>query len=361
MTLSALTVEGISKRFGKTYALSDVGFDVAEGELVVILGAAGAGKTTTLRTIAGLEVPDSGRIVVKGRDVTNLEPKDRNLAMIFDNLALYPNKSGFDNIAHPLRVRKQPPASIEARVTSVAATLRVSHVLNRLPATMSGGERQRVALGRALVREPDLFLLDEPLSSLDAMLRIELRSELKRMQREHGYAFLLATPDYVEALAIADRVVMLISGAVRQIAPPQVLYDDPVDRDVARFVGAPEINLLRADYDPAEGGRIRLADAILPLPPLQRQRLGDVGRSFQAGLRPEHIRLSAPDGATASVTDVEALGLQSVVTFETSGAVLRAVLPATEGRRLRIGDRVGLSVNLERMVGFESQSGRRIA
>ncbi|MBI5132649.1 MAG: ABC transporter ATP-binding protein [Rhodopseudomonas palustris] len=361
MTGVALQVDRIAKRFGRLDALSDVSFDVADGELTVLLGAAGAGKTTTLRTIAGLEVPDRGRVFVKGRDVTHLEPKDRNLAMIFDNLALYPNKTGFANIAHPLQVQKLAATTIEQRVTAVAATLRISHVLNRLPATMSGGERQRVALGRALVRDPDLFLLDEPLSSLDAMLRIELRSELKRMQRDHGYAFLLATPDYVEALAIADRVVMLVGGQVRQIAPPQVLYDDPVDREVARFVGAPEINLIAADYDPSDGGRIRIADAVMPLPVAQRERLGGASRSFQAGLRPEHVRLSDGGGAAARVSDIEALGLQSIVTFDASGAVLRAVVPSAEGRRLQIGDRVGLTFSLERMIGFEERTGSRVA
>ena len=362
-----LSAEGIGKRFGKTLALDGVDIALRRGEFLVLLGAAGAGKTTALRTLAGLEVPDSGRVLIKGRDATLLEPKDRDVAMIFDSLALYPNKTGFENLAHPLRIRRQTEAVIEEKVAAVAKTLQIPHVLRRLPKTMSGGERQRVALGRALVREPAFFLLDEPLSSLDATLRVELRAELKRLQREHHYAFLLATPDFAEALAIADSVIMLIEGRVRQVAPPQTLYDEPADRDVARFVGAPEINLLRAVYDPSDGGSLRAAEMVLPAPAPLRSFFNGAQGSVEIGFRPEHMRLERPGAsaetaavAEAKVVDVEPLGRNAAVTLTAAGSVLRATLPAQDAGRFPIGSPVCLCPRLDRMLSFDKDSGRRL-
>ncbi len=358
----ALRVEGLSKRFGKTQALADVRLGVPRGSLTVLLGPAGAGKTTALRIVAGLDRPDSGRILMRGVDVGVLQPKDRDVAMIFDNLALYPNRTGFENIASPLAIRGTPRAAIEAEVKAMAATLRVPHVLNRLPRTMSGGERQRVALGRALIRKPGLFLLDEPLSSLDAMLRIELRAELKRLQRESGDTFLLATPDYAEALAVADTVVMLRAGRVVQVSDAQSLYDSPADREVARFVGAPEINLLGASLDGAPAGTFRLAGGTLPVP---RHLLGPLSRSgpdFEAGLRPEHLTLAEPARADVrgTLVDVEPLGLKSVLTVRVDAVDLRMVTDAATARDLRPGATLGMDVATDHMVAFDSSSGVRL-
>ena len=362
MTETVLSLERIAKRFGKTTALDGVDLSLSRGAFVVLLGAAGAGKTTTLRTIAGLDVPDSGRVLIDGKDATLLEPKDRDIAMIFDSLALYPNKTGFQNIAHPLQVRGLPKEAIEEKIADIAGTLRISHVLGRLPKTMSGGERQRIALGRALVRDPAFFLLDEPLSSLDAMLRIELRAELKRLQREHHYSFLLATPDFAEALAVADTVIMLVSGKVRQVAPPQTLYDDPVDREVARFVGAPEINLLDAAYDPSDGGRIRFADMVLPAPKRLRAIFNGSAAEFQAGIRPEHFHIEPAQDrpAHAEIVDVEPLGLSAAVTLRAAGSAIRATLPAGDALQFPIGAEVGLRPQLDRMLTFDRQSGQRL-
>ncbi|WP_051660885.1 ABC transporter ATP-binding protein [Bosea sp. 117] len=356
-----LAMEHLTKSFRHQPALDDVSFMVPKGALTVVLGAAGAGKTTLLRSIAGLEQPDRGRILLGGRDVAGREPKDRNLAMIFDNLALYPDKTGFDNIASPLRIRGDSRAEIETAVKEVAARLRISHILARKPKTMSGGERQRVALGRALVRTPSLFLLDEPLSSLDAMLRIELRAELRRLQRELGYTFLMATPDFAEAMAIADTVILLRAGRIVQIADPQTLYDAPVDRDAARFVGAPEINLVPARIEPGHG--LHIAGGVLPLPDRLAALAGSGPVAVEAGIRPEAIGLAPADAAPISgtVSDIEPLGAQAAVTVTAGEAELRLVAGAADLASLAPGTKVGLSIAAERITAFDPRSGTRLA
>jgi multiple sugar transport system ATP-binding protein len=359
---AALEVRGLSKAFGAKTALNDIGFAVPEGSLTVLLGSAGAGKTTTLRLVAGLDRPDVGHVAMRGRDVTALEPKDRDIAMIFDNLALYPDKTGFANIASPLVIRGTAKAEMQQRVAQIASTLRIAHVLNRLPKTMSGGERQRVALGRALIRKPGLFLLDEPLSSLDAMLRIELRAELKRLQRDIGATFLLATPDFAEAMAVADTVVMLRDGRIVQVATAQSLYDDPVDREVARFVGSPEINLLKAVFEPAVKGTIRIAGAsIAGLTSLQNV-LPKAGGPFEIGIRPEQLRLLSPEEAPirARVFDTEPLGLKSMMTVQNEEAEFRLMIDAQAARQYVAGASVGLDLIDSGLLAFDAVSGVRI-
>lgn len=359
-----LVVDELSKSFRGKPAIRNVSFSVPEASLTVILGPAGAGKTTTLRIIAGLDRPDSGSVLLGGQDVGGWEPKDRNIAMILDNLALYPNKTGFENIASPLIIRRVPWPEIETRVAEIAATLKISHILKRLPKTMSGGERQRIALGRALIRTPILFLLDEPLSSLDAMLRIELRAELKRLQRELGYSFLMATPDYNEALAIADTVVMLREGRVIQTAKPQDIYDDPVDREVARFVGSPLINIVPARYVPeGDGGVIETAGARLPLPPHMRRCFGSESVSFELGIRPENLELALIDTAPvkATLTDIEPLGLKSVLTVRNDAAELRLLVETMATRDITPGQPVGiLPTNISKLLAFDAATGERL-
>ena len=361
--LPALVIEDLSRSFRGKPALDHVGFTVSKASLTVILGAAGAGKTTTLRLIAGLDRPDSGRVILSGQDVGKWEPKDRNVAMIFDNLALYPNKTGFENIASPLVIHGESKNEIEEKVTNMAATLKVPHVLRRLPKTMSGGERQRIALGR-LIRSRNLFLLDEPLSSLDVMLRIELRAELKRLQRELGYTFLLATPDFNEAIAIADTVIMLREGRIVQIDQPQKLYDEPADRDVASFVGAPQINLMRACYAPDAGdGYIEAAGARLPVPPQFKKLFNFVSCDFELGIRPENLRLAEPSRAhiLATLIDIEPLGLKSVLTVRNSRAELRLIVESAETQRISPGQNVGIEINnLSMLLAFDLSSGQRI-
>ncbi len=363
-TSITLDMENITKRYGATVAMDDVSLHIPTGSFTVILGAAGAGKTTTLRTIAGLESPESGRVILAGQDVGDWEPKDRNVAMIFDNLALYPNKTGFQNIASPLLIRGAKKSQIKERVESMAATLQVAHVLERLPKTMSGGERQRIALGRALIRTPVIFLLDEPLSSLDAKLRIELRAELRRLQRELGYTFLMATPDYNEALAIADNVVLLREGKVMQVAPPQELYDLPVDKEVASFVGAPQINLVPAAYLPDSGdGCLAIAGANLPAP----EHLGPVfchGQcEFELGIRPENLALASPDEAwiTGTIIDFEPLGLKAVLTVRNEAAELRLLVDSAAAQSVSLAQNVGVvPTNPHLMLAFDAETGKRL-
>ena len=361
-TIPALQLRGLSKRFRGTLAVDDVSFSVPQGSLTVLLGPAGAGKTTTLRLIAGLDRQDSGDIVFHGTSAGRREPKDRDVAMIFDNLALYPNKTGFENLAYPLILRGLSKAEIESQVNTTAGMLQIAHILRRLPKTMSGGERQRVALGRALVRKPGLFLLDEPLASLDAVLRVELRAELKRLQRELGFAFLLATPDYAEAMAVADTVVMLRKGRVVQVAEPQTIYDFPIDREVARFVGAPEINLIPACFEQAEGGKICAAGARFSIPLKLQFPLREYDGRLELGIRPEHLKLADPASAIirAEVVDVEPLGLKSTLTVRNSECELRLVIDAPSARKLSAGETVGIELVTAGLLAFDPASGRRI-
>jgi len=249
-------------------------------------------------------------------------------------------------------------------VSEIAKTLKISNVLERLPKTMSGGERQRVALGRALIRSPRLFLLDEPLSSLDAKLRIELRAELKRLQRELGYTFLLTTPDFQEALAIADQVIMLREGKIVQTAPPQELYDNPVDREVARFIGAPQINIIDAEISATEqGGRLAAAGAQFPVPPhFTRLDLSATGQ-FELGIRPENLVITNPEMAEIKgrIVDIEPLGLQSVLTVENDKAELRLTVASSAAKQMQLEESIGLSIRYtERLLAFHAESGLRL-
>lgn len=359
-----LQMTNINKSYRGKTALEDIGLSISPASLTAILGPAGAGKTTTLRLIAGLESPDAGNITLSGRDALPLQPKDRDVAMIFDNIALYPNKTGYENIASPLIIRKNSKDEIEKKVSDIAATLKISHILQRLPKTMSGGERQRIALGRALIRSPKLFLLDEPLSSLDAKLRIELRAELRRLQRELGYTFVLATPDFQEALAIADNVVVLREGRIVQIAPPQEIYDAPVDRGVALFVGAPQINIIEAQLSKIkETSYISYAENSHKIPSHMLHLAGSSHRSIEIGIRPENLALSPLPTAKikATITDIEPLGLKAVLTIQNSAAEIRLLVENSEARTLTSGEKVGVVIkDFSRVLVFDKESGKRI-
>ncbi len=358
-----LELREISKNFGSVEAVKNLSLEVPRGSLIVLLGPAGAGKTTTLRMIAGLEAPTSGSVFVEGQDFTRLQPNQRDIAMIFDNLALYPNKSGYENIASPLKLARAPKAEIKQRVAEIATLLKIEHILDRLPATFSGGERQRVALGRAMVREPRFFLLDEPLSSLDFMLRIELRTELKRLQREMGRTFIFATPDYTEALALADMVCVLLEGEVRQIAKAQHLYDEPADRDVAKFVGNPPINIVPGELTRENGqASVTIGSVRLDLPSHMEHGLPSNVRQVEVGLRPEHVRIVASTSAESHrrgvVNDLEPLGTHTTVGVDLSGVNL--VLTVAGVQEFTDGDPVELHIDSETLLFFDRTTGRRL-
>ena len=363
MTEPVLELRSISKYFGSTQALDDVSLIVPHGSLIVLLGPAGAGKTTTLRVIAGLEAPSSGSVFIEGADFTHHQPNQRDIAMIFDNLALYPNKSGFENIASPLRIAKFPKAEIHRRVHEMAGMLKIDHILERTPATFSGGERQRVALGRAMIREPRFFLLDEPLSNLDFMLRIDLRTELKRLQRESGRTFLFATPDYTEALALADTVCVLLDGQVRQVAKAQELYDEPIDRDVARFVGNPPINIVPARLTRENGtAQVTIGSLKMPLPAEMEHGLPTSISDVEIGLRPEHVRIvgssSQESHLTGIVNDLEPLGMHTTVGVDLEGVNIFFTVHGVQ--EFKDGDKVEVHVDTESLLFFDPETGRRI-
>jgi multiple sugar transport system ATP-binding protein len=261
--MASIAFHGVSKRYGSTVAVDDVSFEIADGEFFCFFGPPLSGKTTILRLILGLETPDAGEIRVDGRRANELPPAARDIAMVFQNLALFPHLTAGQNLRFPLEERRRPKAEIAARVAAVAAKLRIAHILHKPPALLSGGERQRVAIARALVRDPAACLMDDPISALDARLREEARFELKRLQREAGRTFVYVTHDQEEAMSVADRMAVLEAGRIRQIGAPQELYDRPASANVARLLGAPPMNLVPPGLLPGTkaAGRRRRASA----------------------------------------------------------------------------------------------------
>ena len=249
--MASLTVNNLSKSFGHVKALNDVNLSVNDGEFMVMLGPTAAGKTTTLRCLAGLEKLDNGTVTMDNQIVNGLTPAERDVAFVFQSYALYPRKTAFENMAFPLEARKWTQDQISSRVEEIAGKLQITELLNRRPADMSGGQQQRVALGRAMVREPQVFLMDEPLTNLDFKLRVEMRAELKRLQKELDTTFFYVTNDQVEAMSMADRIAVLNEGELQQIDTPENIYDHPANLFVAQFVGSPRMNTLNCRFDSA--------------------------------------------------------------------------------------------------------------
>lgn len=321
--MADVLLEGVTKRFGATTAVDDLDLQVKDGEFVVLLGPTGAGKTTTLRLVAGLEQPDVGSIRIDGRDVTRAGPAPRDVSFVFQQYSLYPHYTVYDNLAFPLRapVRRWPAAAIDAKVREVAALLRIEGKLGNKATKLSGGEMQRVAIGRALVRNPAAFLMDEPLSSLDAKLRDDLRVELKRIQLEMNATVLYVTHDQVEAMTLADRIGVLREGRLLQLGTPREVYGRPDSLYVAQRLGSPRINLL----PPGVLG--------LQVPP----------QAATLGLRPEDLELGA--GCPARVAAVEHLGAETVLTLESEGHTLLALAAPQDrfepGQPTRVRARAG--------------------
>ncbi|MGL6278714.1 MAG: ABC transporter ATP-binding protein [Gaiella sp.] len=331
--MAELRLDGVTKRFGSVTALDDVSLEVADGEFFAVLGPPGAGKTTMLRTIVGLETPDEGDVYADGERITEVYPGDQDIAIMFQNLALYPDKSVRDNLAFPLKQAKVPKQEIERRVGEVAAVLKIERLLKRKPAKLSGGERQRVALGRAMVREPRALLLDEPLSALDALLRLEMRAELKRLQRELGRTVVYVTHDQVEAMSMADRVAVLRQGQVQQIAPPEDIYHRPANRFVATVVGSPPMNFLHATACWVDGRLEVCHDAlVVEVAPeaaaTVRDSLAD-GAACMIGVRPEDVGVASDGGAAATVVTTEPLGGETVVDLQLGDRITKALVDPT--------------------------------
>lgn len=337
--MADIVLDQVHKRYGPLTVVESMSLDIKDGEFVVFVGPSGCGKSTTLRMIAGLEDISGGTISIGGRDVTNLEPKDRNIAMVFQNYALYPHKSVYENLAFGMRMRKTPKAEIQQQVKWAAEMLGIEALLDRKPRQLSGGQMQRVSLGRALVRKPDAFLLDEPLSNLDAKLRVHMREELGLLHKRIGTSMVYVTHDQVEAMTLGDRIVVMHGGKAQQIGTPLQIYDSPANVFVAGFLGAPEMNFIDGELFTKEGRPcFRAADfeIVLPEQRLSGQPLPE-NRAVTLGVRPEHLRLGVEVSATGSDSTSDLIQIKGKVRLiEQMGAQTVLVCSTPAGQHLRV-------------------------
>ncbi|MEX2222583.1 MAG: ABC transporter ATP-binding protein [Candidatus Rokuibacteriota bacterium] len=345
--MSAISVEHLSRWWGSTRAVDDVSFEAAAGKMLVLLGPSGCGKSTTLRLIAGLETATAGRIAIGGVDVTHRPPAERRLSMVFQSYALFPHLSVAENIVFGLRVRRVGAAERGERLERVASLLGLDGLLERRPSQLSGGQQQRVALGRALIAETPVCLMDEPLSNLDAQLRLEMRREIRGIQQSLGITMVYVTHDQTEAMSMADQVILLRDGRVEQDAAPDELYARPATAFTARFIGTPPMNILTL-ADGVRGAVIAGSDG----PPV----LAGPGTGLLLGVRPEDLRL-ASEGVGASVTSVEYLGADSILTCAVGSQILAVRAPGRVG--LPPGAPVRLSWSPAATHVFDAQSGSR--
>jgi len=355
--MAEVSLRAVRKSYGATEVIHGVSCDIADGELAVIVGPSGCGKSTLLRMVAGLEEITSGEIAIGGRVVNGIEAKDRDIAMVFQNYALYPHMTVGGNMAYGLKMRGLPRAEIAARVARAAGILQLDGLLDRKPRQLSGGQRQRVAMGRAIVRDPQVFLFDEPLSNLDAKLRGQMRVEIRRLQQSLATTSIYVTHDQVEAMTLADRLIVMNAGIAEQIGTPLALYERPATVFVAGFIGSPAMNFLPAL--PAEDGWLALSDGTRLRPPPDVAALAP-GRKLTLGLRPEHL---ARDGGIAPLTVTvelaEMLGADTIVHGRLGdGTLLLARLPGTA--RAKPGERLPLAVDPARLHVFDRESGKRI-
>jgi multiple sugar transport system ATP-binding protein len=352
-------LENVNKSFGKVVAVDNLNLKVEDKEFLVLLGPSGCGKTTTLRLIAGLEKPDSGSIYIGERLANNLSPKERNVAMVFQNYALYPYMKVFDNIAFPLRVRNTPKQQIESKVRETANMVGIEGLLERKPRQLSGGQQQRVALARALVREPALFLMDEPLSNLDAKLRVQMRTELKKLHHELGVTTIYVTHDQEEAMTLSDRIAIMNKGLLYQLGSPFDVYERPANLFVAGFVGSPAMNTVEGELAEEDGDYIadfRICSVKLPKEVAETL----TSKTLVLGIRPEYILVDekSPHGIVAKVEVTEPLGRESILLLNAKGVLLTANTRLM--KPLNVGDEVWISFVENRLQMFEKQSARRI-
>ncbi|MFZ4651115.1 MAG: ABC transporter ATP-binding protein [Rubrivivax sp.] len=377
--MAAIELRDLRKRFGSTDVLRGIGLRIEDGEFVVFVGPSGCGKSTLLRTIAGLESADAGQVLVDGQDVSHAPPSARRMAMVFQSYALYPHMSVRDNLSFGMRMRGVPRADIDTRLARAARMLRLEPLLERRPGELSGGQCQRVAIGRALVQEPGAFLLDEPLSNLDAELRLHMRLEIAALHRELGTTFVHVTHDQVEAMTMAQRIVVLRDGCVEQVGAPMALYERPVNRFVAGFIGSPAMNLLPVRFEPAgQALQARIAptggdtagqpQAAGPVVPLPHAPGALVGSSGHVGVRPEHLRLHdaadglddpvAPSLGQLLVRAVERPGASAWVHGTLAGTSLALCVEQREGPLPQPGELMGVRPVPGRLHLFDAQDRR---
>jgi len=365
--MARLTLEGLRKVYeGGAVAVHGVDLEVADGELVVLVGPSGCGKSTTLRMIAGLESISSGRLFIDDRVVNDLAPAQRDIAMVFQSYALYPHMTVRDNMRFALKIRKMSAADIEKRIMDTAQMLDIVPLLDRTPSQLSGGQRQRVAIGRAIVRQPKVFLFDEPLSNLDAKLRVQTRREISRLQRRLGVTSVYVTHDQTEAMTMGDRIVVMNAGRVQQVDTPIALYERPKNLFVATFIGSPAMNIMKGTLDRSDSGLMfRSPGTSLPLDASVARGLDrHVGARVVAGVRPEHVYVASPPPTAKAVHGftvdvVEPLGNETLLHARNDGQELTAALapqPLPEP-----GEPVSLAIDVTRLVFFDEGSGEAIA
>lgn len=350
--MSWVVLENVTKRFSNVVAVHRVSLQIEKQDFFTLLGPSGCGKTTTLRLIAGLEFPDEGKIYIAGRDVTMELPKHRNVAMVFQNYALYPHMTVRENIAYPLVVRKVPKDEIKKKVTFVAENLQIFELLDRYPQQISGGQQQRVALARAVIQTPNVFLLDEPLSNLDAKLRIEARSFLKRLSMELGTSVVYVTHDQSEAMALSTKIAVMNQGRVLQVGTPREIYDKPINTFVASFIGNPPMNIIECYFDGSTCvlGDRRVDFSELPLVAFPR------GKGF-IGIRPENILLDTKSGEVAGeVYVMEPLGFETIVTVKINSCFVKVLV--FEEVPFKNGDKVFLRLRKDKLHVFDENGVR---
>ncbi len=354
--MSDVSFKNVRKTFGKVAAVDDVDLDVTDGEFVVLLGPSGCGKTTLLRCLAGLEKVDSGRVLIGGRDATDLPPRRRRISMVFQSYAVFPHMRVFDNIAFGLRMQKERKAAIAERVQSSAELLHIEELLERYPAQLSGGQRQRVAVARAIATKSDVLLMDEPLSNLDALLRLEMRAELKALLRQLEATTIYVTHDQVEALSMGDRIAVMKAGRIVQVDSPLAVYDDPADTYVGGFIGTPPMNFLEASV---EGGRVSLSGGTFPLPDGSREL---EQRPLLLGIRAEAITVEdepREDSIRATVIVLEPLGSHNLLTVKSGEDMLKIATPPHVFRP--VDSEVWLRIEPERIRWMDRETGDAIA
>jgi multiple sugar transport system ATP-binding protein len=345
--MADIVVDQVVKEFGSHQALKRVSLTVNDGELVALLGPSGCGKTTLLRIIAGLETQTDGRVLIAGRDVSRLAPRERGIAMVFQNYAVFPHMTVFENVAFGLRMKKASGADVKRKVERAAALLHIEPYLDRYPGKLSGGQRQRVAVARALAVEPAVLLMDEPLSNLDALLRLEMRTELKAVLREAGTTTIYVTHDQTEAMGLADRIAVMYGGRIDQIGAPLEVYATPATRFVGGFLGSPPMNFIKLR---AKEGTVQLGSTSLHAPANGDVELGLRGED--AGLAPEGT------GLPFQVRVVEPMGSHILLTGAIEGQLARIVAPPTA--QVRPGERLGLTVDPARLTWIDAETGRAI-
>ncbi len=358
--MATVTFDGVWKKFGEVVAVNDLSLEINDGEFMVLVGPSGCGKTTSLRMIAGLEEVTQGTLSIGDRVVNDVAPKDRDIAMVFQSYALYPHMTVYDNMAFGLKLRKTPKADIDRRVKEAAAMLSAENLLDRKPRELSGGQRQRVALGRAIVREPAVFLMDEPLSNLDAKLRVQTRAEIARLHQRLGTTTVYVTHDQVEAMTMGQRIAVMSEALLQQVGSPQELYDHPDNRFVAGFIGSPSMNFLEVDVT-RTGDAVQLKGDGIDIPLPDRYMAGFksfTGNKLVAGLRPEHLDVEAapPSGKLEGNADVvEYLGNEELIHFSVGGNDIVALIGSEH--RVKPGDDLTLNIPLEKVHLFDPESG----